>query len=342
MASIKEVAKLAGVSIATVSRYMADPRSVRTKNRERVREAIADTGYAPNALARNFRRGRTGQIMVVLPDVGDPFLSGVMEGISRAAAQEGFSLLILEIAINARSWEEYRTMILSKQADGIILMSGMRLAEPALAERSSGEHAPVVLACENVPPELGQFPNVRIDNFAAARDATRHLVDQGHRKIAFISGPEASTVTADREQGYLQALDEAGLKPKKNWVLRGTRGLDSARLAARKLIERKFPPTAILCGDDEIAIGVMHEIKVNGLRIPADVSVVGFNDIRFAEVLDPPLTTIAQPAALIGERAMHRLSRAIGGIETGADAEIVPHTLMVRSSTGSPDESRFI
>jgi LacI family repressor for deo operon, udp, cdd, tsx, nupC, and nupG len=341
MASIKDVAKLAGVSIATVSRFMADPNSVHTNNRERVRQAIADTGYAPNALARNFRRGRTGQVMVVLPDVGDPFLSGIMKGISQAAGQEGFSLLILEVALNTRSWEDYRSMVLSKQADGIILMAGMRSTEPAPNPRPVDQHAPIVLVCENVPPQLGHFPNVRIDNVAAARDATRHLVHQGHRKIAFIAGPDASTVATDRKQGYRQAMDGAGLKPPKYRVIPGAPGLAKARAATRKLIEHKSPPTAILCCDDEMAIGAMHEIKGAGLRIPEDVSVLGFNDIRYAEVLDPPLTTIAQPAQSIGERAMLRLSRVIAGIDTDPEADIVPHKLIVRGSTGAPDESRF-
>lgn len=341
MASIKDVAKLAGVSIATVSRYMADPESIREKNRGRVQEAIATTGYAPNALAQNFRRGRTRLVMVVLPNVGDPFFTGVMKGISQVAEEEGLSLLIRETEMNTLSWDEYSAMVLSKQADGIILLASICPFTPRSQQRPGSSQAPIVLGCENVTPELGEFPSVRIDNVSAAREATNYLVNQGHRKIAFMSGMANSTLTADREEGYRLAMGEAGLTIPAGWVVEGSLSLTGARKAARKLINHRSPPTAIFCGNDEMAMGAIHEIKAADLRIPEDISVVGFDDIRYAEILDPPLTTIAQPAEEIGERTMHRLCRAIEGRDIGVDAEIVPHKLIVRRSTGTPDNSCF-
>ena len=341
MASIKDVAKIAGVSIATVSRYMADPESIREKNRDNVRQAIAKTGYAPNALAQNFRRGKTSLVMVVLPNVGDPFFTGVMKGISQVAEEEGYSLLIRETEMNTLSWDEYSAMILSKQADGIILLASICPFTPPSEQRPGRRQAPIVLGCENVTPELGQFPAVRIDNVNAAREATNYLINLGHRKIAFISGLANSMLTADREEGYRLAMTDADLKVPAGWVQEGSLCLEGARKATRKLINHKSPPTAIFCGNDEMAMGAVHEIKAAGLRIPEDVSIMGFDDIRYAEVLDPPLTTIAQPAEEIGERTMHRLSRAIAGRDIGVDAEIVPHKLIVRRSTGAPDDSCF-
>lgn len=339
--SIKDVAKLAGVSIATVSRYMADPDSIRENNRQRVEQAIAATGYAPNTLAQNFRRGKTGLIMVVLPNVGDPFFTGVMRGISRAAEEQGYSLLIRETEMNTLSWDQYSQMVLSKQADGIILLASICPLSPATEPSPGARQAPIVLSCENVTPELGQFPAVRIDNLAAALEACQYLIDQGHRKIAFISGIENSTLTIDREQGYRLAMEHAGIQIEQGWVTEGGLCLDGARRATQRLLEHSKPPTAIFCGNDEMAMGAIHEIKLAGLRIPQDVSVMGFDNIRYAEVTDPPLTTIAQPAEEIGERTMLRLCRAIDGEEIGVEPEIVAHQLMIRGSTGSPSGSRL-
>lgn len=340
--SIKDVAKIAGVSIATVSRYMADPDSIREKNRKEVEKAIATTGYAPNSLAQNFRRGKTSLIMVVLPNVGDPFFTGVMKGISQVAEEEGYSLLIRETEMNTLSWDQYSQMVLSKQADGIILLASVCPFTPATEVPKGHKQAPIVLSCENVTPELGQFPAVRIDNVSAAREATNYLINQGHKKIAFISGIEGSTLTADRETGYRKAMKIAGLAVKRGWVTDGALCLDGARKATRKLLNHTHPPTAIFCANDEMAMGSIHEIKSAGLRVPEDVSVMGFDDIRYAEVIDPPLTTVAQPAEEIGERTMQRLCRAIDGRDIGVEPEIVPHELVVRRSTCEPDDSSFL
>ncbi len=201
MASIKDVAKLAGVSIATVSRYLSDPESIKEKNRIRVEQAVTRTGYAPNTLAQNFRRGKTGLVMVVLSNVGAPFFTGVMTGISRVADSEGYSLLIREMEMNTLSWDQYSAMVLSKQADGIILLASICPLTPASSTPAGRRPAPIVLGCENVTPELGQFPSVRIDNVKAAREGAAYLIEQGHRQIAFISGIADSMLTADRGRG---------------------------------------------------------------------------------------------------------------------------------------------
>lgn len=339
MASIKDVADLADVSIATVSRYLTDPQSIRSGNRERVEQAIASTGYAPNTLAQNFRRGRTSLVMVVLPNIGHPFFSGVMRGIAQVAEEENYSLLIRETEMNTLSWDEYTAMVLSKQADGIILLASICPFTPPSQRPGGTRQAPIVLGCENVTEDLGLFPSVRIDNFSAAREATDYLINQGHRKIAFISGQANSTLIADRERGYRHSMEAAGLTVARGWVQEGGLCLDGARKATRKLINHSSPPTAIFCGNDEMAIGAIHEVKAAGLRVPEDISIMGFDDIRYAEVVDPPLTTIAQPAEEIGERTMQRLVRAMRGRDIGVNAEIVPHKLVVRRSTCPPTDS---
>jgi LacI family repressor for deo operon, udp, cdd, tsx, nupC, and nupG len=336
MPSIRDVADLAGVSIATVSRYLSDPESIRRDNRERVESAIKRIDYAPNALAQNFRRGRSGIIMVVLPSVGDPFFTEVMRGIAHVARERHYSIVIRETAMNTMSLDEYSDMVLSKQADGIILLASTCPVTPMRQRPQGAPPAPIVLGCENVTPELGRLPSVRIDNKAAAAQATRHLLDLGHRRIGFVAGPSHSELTADRERGYRAAMKKAGVRVAGDWIVEGDLTIDGARQAVRKLLNHPQPPTAIFCANDEMAAGAIHEIKSAGLQVPADISVVGFDDTRYAAILDPPLTTIAQPARAIGERTMLRILHAVDGTDIGGEPEIVPHRLVVRQSTAPP------
>ncbi len=335
MSSIKDVARLAGVSIATVSRYLNDPESIRGDNRRNVERAIRRADYAPNRLAQNFRRGRTGIIMVVLPSVGDPFFSDVMQGISRVAAERHYSILIRETAMNTLSLDQYSDIVLSKQADGIILLASTCPATPLRPRATDTPPAPIVLGCENLSPELGPVAAVRIDNYAAAIEATRHLLDLGHRRIAFVNGWRGAALTADRERGFRDAMASAGLDVDERRVVEGQLSAAGAMQAAEQLLQDPQPPTAIFCANDEMAIGAMHGIRSHGLSIPGDISVVGFDDVRYAALLNPPLTTVAQPGELIGERAMERILAAIDSKAADPTVEIVPHRLVVRKSTAA-------
>ncbi len=334
MVSIKDVARIAGVSIATVSRFINNPDQVKGSTREKVQVAISDTGYAPNTLARNFRRGKTGIVFVVLPSIGDPFFEGVMKGIMQVAEDMHLTVFIRETQFNTLTADEYSNMIFSKQADGIILLASVCPFTAPLERPEGNQQQPIVLSCESVSPELSHFPSVRIDNISAAKEVTDYLINLGHRDIGFIYGSHSSTLTLDRERGYRRAMKAAKLPVVDSWVVEGGLTLAGARKATRKLLNHSQRPTAIFCANDEMAMGTLHEIKSAKLRIPEDISVVGFDDIRYAEILDPPLTTIAQPAEEIGERTMNRLYKAIEGRDIGTEPEIVPHKLVVRRSTG--------
>ncbi|WP_370981021.1 LacI family DNA-binding transcriptional regulator [Agaribacterium sp. ZY112] len=332
MASIKDVARLAEVSTATVSRYINDPELVKKGTREKVQAAIKATGYSLNTLARNFRRGKSGIIFVVLPSIGDPFFSGVMSGLMKAAKQHKYSIVIREAKLDSLSAEQYNDMIISKQADGIILLASVYPFSDNFAKEQACDQ-PIVLGCESVSSELNSFPNVRIDNYAAAKDATEHLITLGHKRVAFIYGDKSSTLTQDRERGFRDAMQEAGLQVPNYYLEEGGLSIGGARLATTRLLAQVEKPTAIFCANDEMAIGCMHEVKTAKLRIPEDISIIGFDDIRYAEVQDPPLTTIAQPTELIGKRVLLRLIDAIEGKDTAAKTEIIPHQLIMRKST---------
>lgn len=342
--SIKQVAKLAGVSTATVSRYLNSPEQVKEPTRLKVQSAIDEIGYAPNALARNFRRGKTSLIVVVLPAIGDPFLEEVMRGVWRVADDQGYSILIRDTQSNSHRFDEYTDMVFSKQADGILLLASISpFKQPAGKDKAAGRgHPPIVLGLESVTRELNQFPSVRVDNIAAAADGTDYLIRLGHRRIGFIAGKRDSLLTHDREEGYRNAMRGGKLSVADGWVVEGEQTIDGARRATRKLLAHPQRPTAIFCANDEMAMGAVHEIKNAGLRVPDDISVIGFDDIRYAEIMDPPLTTIAQPAQEIGQRAMLRLCQAIDGddADTRPDQapETLPHRLIVRESTAKPPE----
>lgn len=335
--SIKEVAKLAGVSIATVSRCLNNPEKVAEKTRNRVQEAVAETGYRPNTLAQSFRRGRSNMVIVVLPSIGTPFFADIMHGIRRAAEATGYSILIEETDGNTITADEIGAKVASKQADGIILLASLSPFGTDVVSAKSHRTLPIVIGCEAISPELFEFPAVHIDNVAAAADATNYLIENGHKRIAMIYGLKTSLLTKDRQLGYRDAMSKALLDIEKGWIVDGRLTIDGARKATRDLLAHESRPTAIFCANDEMAIGCIHEIKAAGLSVPDDVSVIGFDDILYAKVLDPPLTTIRQPAKDIGERVMYRLCEEIGQArQTNPTPEILSHELVVRKSVGPP------
>ena len=228
-------------------------------------------------------------------------------------------------------------MLVSNQTDGIILLASPSPFGNEILSAKSRRRLPIVIGCETVLPELADFPSVTIDNVAAAKEATNFLISQGHKRIAMICGQASSLLTKDREIGFRAAMKKSRLPIENGWVVEGDLTIAGARKATRILLNHSTRPTAIFCANDEMAIGCLHEIKSAGLQVPRDISIIGFDDIRYAEVTDPPLTTISQPAEEIGERVMYRLCRRI---ETGEGAtskpEIVPHKLVIRRSVAKP------
>jgi LacI family repressor for deo operon, udp, cdd, tsx, nupC, and nupG len=335
--SIKEVAKLAGVSIATVSRCINRPEKLTEKTRLKVEQAIAKTGYAPNSLAQSFRRGRTNIIMVVLPSIGDPFFTRVMAGIHEVARSSGYSVLIEETQFNTMPADKIGSMLVSRQTDGIILLASMSPFGTDILSADRRRRLPIVIGCESIVPELARFPSVHIDNVAAAEEAVNYLISQGHRRIGMIYGLETSLLTRDRESGFRAAMRAAQLPIADGWVVAGRLTIGGAGNVTRELIDHPNRPTAIFCANDEMAIGCLHQIKEAGLRVPDDISVIGFDDIRYAAVADPPLTTISQPAEEIGRRVMLRLLHEIDKGEVPHEQqEIVPHKLVIRRSVSAP------
>jgi LacI family repressor for deo operon, udp, cdd, tsx, nupC, and nupG len=325
MADIRTVAAAAGVSIATVSRVLKTPDMVTKPTRDKVLAAVEATGYRPNALASGLRRAKSDNIVVVVPFIQNPFFSGVIQGIEGVAFAEGYQVLLGESQNDQARLESYVAMLRSKTADGLILLG-------AALPSQIPDKTPLVLACEYFPDH--RIPAIRIDNEAAARQATEHLIGLGHTRIGKISGPADNQLSRDRLAGYRAALAVAGLSADDSLVVEGSFDMESGHRAMTRLLDLPQPPTAVFSSSDEMAIGALKAAREHGKRVPADLSLVGFDGIRFADFCDPPLTTMVQPNVEIGAAAARVMIAMLKGGDAPTDDIVLPARLLIRQSTG--------
>jgi LacI family transcriptional regulator, repressor for deo operon, udp, cdd, tsx, nupC, and nupG len=329
--TIYEVAKRAGVSTATVSRALSQPAVVSPVTRQRVLDAIERLGYAPNSAAKNLRTLRTGKLLVTVPDISNPFFALILRGIEDTAQREGYSVLLGDTQHDEAREEGYAAMLKRKEADGLIFL-GHRLPKEAaaLVRAMTPRCAPVVNGCE-FNPRLG-VPSVHIDNAKAASEAMDHLFRLGHRRIGVITGPLVSPLSRDRLRGATARAKKERAE-RDLIIINGDFSIESGAGAGERLLGRRDPPTAIFCFNDEMAMGVIQAARRRGVRVPDQLSVVGFDDIRFASYMDPPLTTISQPMRAIGEGTVRLLLEILHGDVATPESVTLPHTLTVRSST---------
>jgi LacI family repressor for deo operon, udp, cdd, tsx, nupC, and nupG len=336
VSNIYEVAKRAGVSTATVSRVLSQPNVVAPATRRRVLQAVERLGYEPNSTAQNLRTLKTAKLLVTVPDLSNPFFSLILQGIEDAAQREGYSVLVGDTQHDEKREERYALMLRRKEADGLIFLGHRMPKEATSYIRSLAPRcAPVVNGCE-FTPTLG-VPSVHIDNAKAAYQAMDHLYGLGHRRIGIVTGPLVSPLSRDRLRGATARAKKE--KAEREFiVMHGDFSIESGAAAAERLLGRSERPTAVFCFNDEMAMGVVEVARTMGVRVPQHLSVVGFDDIRFARHMDPPLTTIAQPMRQIGEGTVRLLLSILAG---GHDAETpesvtLPHKLVVRASTAPP------
>jgi LacI family repressor for deo operon, udp, cdd, tsx, nupC, and nupG len=330
VSNIYEVARRAGVSTATVSRVLSQPDVVAPATRRRVLRAVEHYGYAPNSTAKNLRTLRTGKLLVTVPDISNPFFSLILQGIEDAAQKDGYAVLLGDTQHDEAREERYALMLKRKEADGLIFL-GHRLPKEAAAivRGMAPRCAPIVNGCE-FSPHLG-IPSVHIDNSKAAFEAMDHLYVLGHRRIGVVTGPLVSPLSRDRLDGA-RARARMAKAERELIVIHGDFSIESGAVAAERALARRDKPSAIFCFNDEMAMGVVEVARHRGLRLPDDLSVVGFDDIRFARHMEPPLTTIAQPMREIGEGTVRLLLEILNG-NTAPQPVTLPHRLVVRSST---------
>lgn len=330
MSNIREVARLAGVSVATVSRTLASPDRVSPGTRDRVNAAIEEAGYRPNLLAVQFRSRKTFNLVILVPKIANAFFARVISGAQEAARALGYRILLCDTLGREDIENEFAHLVYARQADGVIQL---RAHDPFPQALFAGEHPPLVNACEVIKD--GRYPTVSLDNYGAAKAITAFLIESGHTRIGLIKGPENSPLTRDRVAGYEQAHTEAGIAIDPSLVCEGDFSLGAGYEGAGRLLALSPRPTAIFCGNDEMALGALKRIKEQGLRVPEDCSLAGFDNIEMASYSDPPLTTVSQPAEEFGKRAVEMLSSLIAKEPLMPRHVVLPFKVVIRESTGS-------
>ncbi|MCY0875045.1 MAG: LacI family DNA-binding transcriptional regulator [Firmicutes bacterium] len=326
MATIHDVARVAGVSIATVSRVINDTGYVKHETRERVDAAIAQLDFHPSAIGRNLRQSKTNIVMVIVPEITNPFVGDVVRHIELYARSFGYSILLHEYMRNGMTAEQTLRFVEARRIDGMIFLT----AEAKLKEfEQLSAKWPTVLACEYV--DHLAIASVSIDNIAATLDVMHYLLALGHRDILLVNGAADNISSRDRLRGYRIALEQAGLALDPAYVYQAVATPESAYACVSQALRAEMCFTAVFCVSDVLAIGAIKALRDHGLNVPTDVSVVGFDDIAFAAFLDPPLTTVRQPAGEIAKRAMEMWMQVCAG-ESAQYPVLLRHELIIRSS----------
>ncbi|QJR82287.1 LacI family transcriptional regulator [Alteromonas pelagimontana] len=325
MATIRDVSKESGLSIATVSRAISNPELVSKESLKRVNQAIDKLQYRPNLTSQKFRLQRTNTIVVLVPNIANLFFASLISGIEDTAAKYGYNVLLGDTRDITSREKEFINLVETRQADGIIQL---RPHHKESLLPNCNVKAVNAAGCANTP-----YLSVRIDNTEAAYKVVKYLLDQGHRKIGVISGLKDNPHTRDRMLGYRQALQQANIAFNDDYVIEGDFTLWSGLNAVQHFAQLKDKPTALFCMNDEMAIGAIKGLKEKGLRVPQDISVTGFDDLEVSNYSDPPLTTVRQPGVKIGEKAAELLFQMIEGTEPKLIEYILPFELIIREST---------
>jgi len=331
-ATIQDVAARAGVSITTVSRVINDTDyPMRPETRRRVLEAIEALDFRPSPLARGLLGKSTRTIGLIIPDISNPYYPLLSRGVEDVASEHGYTVIFCNTDRKVAKLRNYLEVLREKQADGIIFAGGgMDTEGDPLPLTEIG--SPVVLVGRHRLP----FPSVQVDNVGAALVATEHLIQLGHRRIAFIGGPTALSSARDRLKGYRRAMEQAGLPIDDGMVREGDFGHDSGYRACVSLLEDVSPrPTAIFAANDQMALGAMAAALDLGVRVPDELAVVGFDDIPAGRFVRPSLTTISLPTYEMGTTAARLLLKMLAGEEV-EEITGLPTTLVVRQSSGMP------
>ncbi|HEU4829795.1 MAG TPA: LacI family DNA-binding transcriptional regulator [Gemmatimonadales bacterium] len=332
MITIKDVARQAGVSVATVSRVYSGRDPVSEHTRIRVCEVGARLGYAPHGAAQSLITNRTNTIGVLLPDLYGEFFSEVIRGIDQTARRQGYHVLVSS-AHQEPAELEAALRAMRGRVDGMIIMAPDLAARAQLA--SLPTRFPTVLL--NRSSEGRHAGSIAIANHAGAHAMVSHLISLGHERIATITGSDGNLDAAERLGGYREALADAGLPNDPALEAHGDFDEHSGFAAAERLLALDRPPTALFAANDSMAIGALSAIRQAGLQIPEDIAVAGFDDIPLARYMDPPLTSVHVDISALGERAARRLLDAMAQPGRGDRTdEILPATLVVRASCGAP------
>lgn len=333
MATIAEVARQAGVGVGTVSRVLNDHPSVTASTREQVREAMAALDYRPSPLARSLKHGRTRRIAVLVSFVTQPSSAERLRGLAQGLSDSGYELVLYPVEGDAQRRTHMETLSGPHRADGIVLISlPLKDQEVEWLQRAT-------MSLVQIDASHPAFASVVTDDVHGGELAAQHLVELGHRDLAFIGdtedNPYGFTSSRDRREGYLRVLQDAGCAPPDHWIRTGKFGADTAASLARELLADDAPPTAIFAASDVQAFGVMLAARELGLRIPEDLSVLGFDDIETAHHVG--LSTVRQPLQSSGRRAAELLLGDLADPgSTSPEVHVLPLEVIARHTTNTP------
>ena len=330
MTTIKEVAARAGVSSATVSNVINNTRYVSPAVKQQVQEALEELGYRPNALARSLRKGKTKTLGLILPDSANPFYAELGHALEYSAFDKKNNIILCNSDASVERERLYFDLLVGKQVDGIILNSEEK--DPHFLKRRLPEDYPIVLVDRDFSENI--FDTVLTDNFLGGYLATCHLIELGHKRIACVTGPADFVGAMKRLHGYKQALAEFGIPLDQDLIECGDFTVASGHLAANRLLNLHEPPTAVFMCNDMMAIGFIRSAIEMRLKIPEDISIVGFDNIELCKYLYPTLTCIAQPKEEIAEKTIQLLLDRIEDPKLPPQIVLISPKLIVRESTG--------
>jgi LacI family transcriptional regulator len=321
MHSIKDVAKEAGVSIATVSHVINGTRYVSPDLTEKVHQAISKLNYRPHAIARSLRKNKTLTIGLVIPDNSNPFFSEILRGAEDSAFNYGYSVIVGNSDSDPQKELAYFKSLSSGKVDGLIFVDAALPDEYVRTAMSA--QTPVIVVDRNLSEKA--VDGIFLDNFRGGLEATEYLIQIGHRRIGCISGPSSIIPNMERVRGYRSALESYGIPVDDELIYEGDFQVDGGTRGALFLMNKPQPPSAIFCCNDMMAIGALQAFRQHGIRVPEDISLVGFDDIPQAAYAEPSLTTVAQPKYEIGQIAVDLLIQRLKGL-----ASIEPQTILLQ------------
>ncbi len=323
------MAKHVGVSVATISRHLS---GFTVRNEEKIRQAIIDLNYRPSAAARNLKSGRTGIIAIVVPDITNPFFASIVEGAESAVGDDRMILLVN--TGDSREREEKALTQLFGRVDGVIMAP---LTEDEEGPSFFSQFGLPIVFVDRVTRNGERFSSVLTDNSRGASIATDYLIGLGHKKIAMISGPLTTTPGKRRADGFRASLKKASLTPQ--YFIESDFSEAGGYASMCALFERDEAPTAVFAANNLMTIGALHALRDRGVHVPHQISIIGFDDLDFAELISPPLTVIARDARLQGSLAMQMMIKYLAtGVSTPPEHSMVDVQLVERGSCAPPRE----
>ena len=326
--TIYDVAREANVSMATVSRVVNGNLNVKPATRKKVLEVIERLEYRPNAVARGLASKKTTTVGVIIPDISNNVYAELARGIEDIATMYRYNIILANSDQNEDKELTLLDTMLSKQVDGIVMMSD----KVTSSIQDSMDHAPVPIVLAGSVDELKEVPAVNIDYFKAAYEAVKVLIDNGHKRIAFVSGPMSYTITQYKLAAYKKALEDSGLVVDESIIVPEEGTYDSGMAAYEETSQMEEAPTAYFASSDELAIGIIHGVQDAGKRVPDDIEVISFENSKLARMVRPQLSSVVLPLYDIGAVAMRLLTKLMNKEEVEQQNVILPHRIEMRDS----------